>query len=490
MRMSFKIKVIALFTIMIVIIFIIIAITFTLTRANELKKDIISSARMYVQLTNDKIGDAFIRYYKTGFFKFREIVLHQIGLSSDLKHIQIIDFEGTIYFDSQEIGSGRFFLAGYYKCVTDSFILQNTKKMEAKQRLRNDLTIISPYTDEYGVHRFSIVYYFSLERLAKGIATLQRNTVLLYNGIVLIGFVISILFANQITRHLARLRNAAKLIAAGDFTKIVTIKTNDEFEDLAKVFNFMTEEIRRNVRELKNLVKELKKRDEQKTQFLANLSHELRTPLTASLGYVDYLQKGKLGTLSEAQLRSLGIIKRNLERLNNEIHSLLQISKYTLEGIKLQPQKVSINEIIKPIINTFKPDIENKKLNINFDFRVDYFYADKDYLRTVFENLIGNAVKFSGPSSGIKISTDRYTEDNKKYTIVVVSDQGIGIPQKRLKKIFEPFYQVDTSTTRKYSGIGLGLSIARSIVEAHNGRIWAESEKNGTTFKFIIPYEE
>ena len=126
----------------------------------------------------------------------------------------------------------------------------------------------------------------------------------------------------------------------------------------------MTSEIRKDVRNLKNMVNELKRRDKEKTLFLANLSHELRTPLTASLGYVDYMEKGKLGKITSEQTHSLAIIKRNLRRLTEEIRSLLDMSKYSLRSIKLKLASVSIHDLIEPVLIDFRPDIELKKLRI------------------------------------------------------------------------------------------------------------------------------
>jgi len=490
MKISFKTKIIALITGSIIIIFVVIGITFSITRTSELKREIIDEAVMYVHLTNDKIGDAFVRYYKTGFFKFREILLRQLEFSSDLTNIQIIGLDGTIYFDKKKISQGIFVLPGVYESTQDSFIMQNIKMMETQQKLNGSLKIIAPYIDEYGIHNYSIVYFFSMERLKRGIAQLQRNTALLCLGIIAIGFAISILFANSITSNLYCLTRAAEKVAVGDFFQSVEIKTNDEFEELAKVFNFMTSKIRQDVKKLKDMINELKKKDAEKTQFIANLSHELRTPLTAALGYVDYMAQEKLGPITQEQLHSLNIIKRNLERLTNEIRALLEISRYSLEGVKVHAQPVKIQRIIEPILTDLKPQIEVKNIKVRVDYEDNLLiYADQEQLKTVFENIINNAIKFSPQYGELGICARKYSEDNKNYVAVAISDQGIGIPAKRLEKGFEPFYQVDSSTRKKFGGIGLGLTIAKSIIEAHHGRIWGEKNRvRGITFKFIIPY--
>jgi signal transduction histidine kinase len=280
---------------------------------------------------------------------------------------------------------------------------------------------------------------------------------------------------------------AAKEIAEGDFNKVITIKTGDEFEDLANAFNYMTEKIREDIRELNNLIKELERRDTQKTQFLANISHELRTPLTASIGYVDYLKKEKMGPLNEDQKHSLEIISRNLERLNKEIHSLLLVSRFTLEGVKLFYEIFDISDAIENILNNFVPEMKLKRLVVKKDIRVRLVYADKEGINTVLENLISNGIKFSEPDTNLEIKTCIINENNQEYFQFKISNHGIGIPEDQLEKIFEPFYQVDATTSRRYGGIGLGLSIARNIIEAHQGKIWAESRGGVTCFYFKIP---
>jgi signal transduction histidine kinase len=490
MRLSFRTKVVTLMTFGIIILFLVIGVIFSITRTNELKRAIISEANMFVQLTRNQIGDAYNRYYETAFFIFRENVRRQLGLSLDIKNIQIVSLDNKIYYESSSDEQEKFFITRGHPVVTDPFVLQNIKKMEIHQKIEKDLKIIAPYINEYGAHNFSIVYTFSLERLNKGIGSLHRNTLFLAIGIILIGFIISSLLANRITSHLINLSNAAKKVGSGDFSQVVDIKTNDEFEEVARAFNFMSSEIRSYVRDLKNMVRELKKRDKEKTQFLASVSHELRTPLTASLGYVDYMEKGKLGSITKEQAHSLAIIKRNLERLTKEIRSLLDISKYTLGGVKLKLATVSIPKFLEPILTDFHPDIEMKKLKVNLNYtgKFNSVLGDKDYLKTVFENIIGNAIKFSPIGSEINIEITDHIEKNKKFVCFKITDQGPIIPKKKLEKIFEPFYQVDSSAKKIHGGIGLGLSIARVIIEAHKGKIWAEADNEISIFKFIIPY--
>jgi len=485
MKMPFRTKLIGALFIIILTVFTGMGIYMTLYRIKEVRSEIVGNARMFVTLTSDKIGDAFLRYFKTAFFKFRAIILEQRGLNTDLENIQIIDLTGRIQYDMAQYEKGIFFAENPYS--TDPFVLQNIKKMEMNINADDHLCIIVPYVDEYGVHNYSIVYHFSLKRISKEVSNVVKGSIAMGLSMLLLSVVLAVIASNRITGHLAVVSKAAKEIAEGDFNKVITIKTGDEFEDLANAFNYMTEKIREDIRELNNLIKELERRDTQKTQFLANISHELRTPLTVSIGYVDYLKKEKMGPLNEDQKHSLEIISRNLERLNKEIHSLLLVSRFTLEGVKLSYEIFDISDAIENILNNFVPEMKLKRLVVKKDIRVRLVYADKEGINTVLENLISNGIKFSEPDTNLEIKTCIINENNQEYFQFKISNHGIGIPEDQLEKIFEPFYQVDATTSRRYGGIGLGLSIARNIIEAHQGKIWAESRGGVTCFYFKIP---
>ncbi|MEO0123188.1 MAG: HAMP domain-containing sensor histidine kinase [candidate division WOR-3 bacterium] len=456
------------------------------SRVRELQTEIVTGAEVFVRLSNDKIGEAFLRYFKNAFFKFRSIVISQKDLNHDLKNIQVVDLSGRILYDMELYEKG-FFYPSDNKYTEDKFVLDNTKKMEINIHTDDQVCIVAPYIDEYGVHNYSVVYHFSRARLKKELSAVIINSVLMGVSTIILSIILSIIASNRITGHLKVLTNAAREIAQGDFNQFIKIKTGDEFEDLANAFNFMTEKIRDNIRELNGLVEELKKRDMQKTQFIANISHELRTPLTASIGYVDYIEKEKMGPLNQDQKHSLEIIHRNLERLNKEIHSLLLVSKYTLEGVKLKPEEFDISELIENVIKNFLPEIKLRGLTIQKSLTTTTFFGDKENIRTVVENLINNSIKFSNRETEIKIVTDVENREGQEYYRFKISNYGATIPPDQVGKIFEPFYQVDATTSRKYGGIGLGLSIAQNIIEAHQGKIWAESKDGLTTFYFIIP---
>jgi two-component system phosphate regulon sensor histidine kinase PhoR len=217
-----------------------------------------------------------------------------------------------------------------------------------------------------------------------------------------------------------------------------------------------------------------------KRDFVSNVSHEMRTPLTAIKGYAETMHG-----LDEENMTYLNIIRRHTDRLINIVRDLMILSEIEEIGMKLDLNTVEINETISNILKMFKPRIDAKGLavDLELDERVPSIEADQLKLEQAFINLIDNAVKYT-EQGGISIAS-RVMEN---FVIVEVRDTGIGIPEKHLPRLFERFYTVDKSRSRKLGGTGLGLSIVKHIILLHNGTIDVESEPDrGTTFRIDLP---
>lgn len=486
MKIPFRYKVSIIITLGVLIIYIILSISFLLSSYRQLKEEFYNNAEIFARITYDKFADMYIRYYRSLYFKFREFIITHINLTQDLKRLFIISVDGEILFDSDFLEI-EMPVNKQTRYIDDEFVMENLRSLELKTFKNGEVKIIYPYIDGFGVHRFSTVYYFSYDRLKREIGNIIKISSFILFIILILSALISIFLSHLITSHLSILDNAAKEIARGNFSKVIKIRTNDEFQELADTFNSMSERIRVNIKDLKNLIGELKERDKQKTHFIASISHELRTPLTASLGYVDYLLKNKLGELNEKQKRSLEIIKRNLERLNNDIHSLLQISQYHLEGVKIETQKTNIEKIIKNTLQDLSPHIENKNIKIEISLQVKDCMVDKEKIKNVFENILINATKFTPENGFIKINNSTLKEDGQVFILFDFYNNSDKIPEKKLNMIFEPFYQIDVEISKKFGGMGLGLSICKNIIEAHNGKIWAKNDRNGFHILFKLP---
>jgi signal transduction histidine kinase/CheY-like chemotaxis protein len=218
-----------------------------------------------------------------------------------------------------------------------------------------------------------------------------------------------------------------------------------------------------------------------KDQFLALLSHELRNPLSPVIAMVSELEAS---SPRSAKLReALEVIRRNVELEARLIDDLLDVTRIAKGKLRLALETVDVHEVIRRAHEICREDIDRKSINTKFEFGAEHAHVEGDpaRLQQVFWNLIKNSVKFTPETGGITISTSNPSPERIQIT---VTDTGIGIGSEKIDKIFNAFEQGQTSITRKFGGLGLGLAISKAMVDAHRGKIWAESagQDQGATF--------
>lgn len=236
------------------------------------------------------------------------------------------------------------------------------------------------------------------------------------------------------------------------------------------------------------------KNEREQQQFVSNVSHELRTPLTSLRAYVEALNDGAWKDPNIAP-QFLHVIQDETERMIRMINDLLSLSRMDRGVARMDLEWVNLNDFVNHVLNRFdmmlKSDsdkMHKKKYTIKREFPHQALWVeiDTDKMMQVIDNIMNNAIKYS-PDGGV--ITVRLLQA-QKHVILSISDQGLGIPRKDLNKIFDRFYRVDKARSRKQGGTGLGLAISKEIVEAHHGRIWADSaEGAGSTFYISLPYE-
>ena len=257
--------------------------------------------------------------------------------------------------------------------------------------------------------------------------------------------------------------------------------------------------------ELKATNRKLQKLERLKSEFISIVSHELRTPLTAIKNAMDIVLSGKAGDMTEHIEKFCSMGKRNAIRLTGIVNDLLDISKIEAGKMDFKFELTHIEPVIESVKNNLTEVAKEKDLIINYTPIGDSLevYADTNRIEQVLTNLVSNAIKFTPKAGNIEITSkivnarelqydQSFEEDIKNlqgnYIQVCVEDHGIGIERKDLNHVFDKFAQIENSLSRQVGGSGLGLPIARQLMESHNGAIWCDSEINkGSKFYFVIP---
>ena len=276
----------------------------------------------------------------------------------------------------------------------------------------------------------------------------------------------------KLTAPITEVSEIAKKLGSGDFSVTLPEYTTREFNQLSSAFNEMAAN--------------LKSYDTMRNSFLANVSHELRTPMTSIGGFVDGILDGTIPKSQQGYY--LRIISSEVGRLTRLVKSMLNLAK--IEAGELEPNK-TIFPVTEPILDTlltFEPRIEEKNIDIRgLDVQRINMYADIELIHQVMYNLIENAIKFVDKGGYIEFSFG----DSDELTTVSIRNSGEGLAEDELPLVFDRFYKTDKSRGIHAQGLGLGLNIARSIVEIHGGKIMVKSLKGEyTEFTFTIPKAE
>ncbi|MDK2981197.1 MAG: hypothetical protein PWQ55_1544 [Chloroflexota bacterium] len=287
-----------------------------------------------------------------------------------------------------------------------------------------------------------------------------------------IASVAAIVISRLITRPIQRLTNASQQLAQGEYSHRIAQEeiSQDEMGQLATSFNRMAEK--------------LEGTEAMRRQLLGDISHELRTPLTAIKGSMEGLMDGVL----PAEQGTYQQIYREADRLQRLVEDLQELNRVDGQTYPLEKQPVQAADLLKaaitPLENTFA--MKGVALESHVEAGLPSLTVDSDRIQQVLHNLLGNALQFTPPDGQVSVSVVR---DGAQVRFSV-QDSGIGIPQEHLAHIFERFYRADKSRSRgQGGGSGIGLTIAKSLVEAHGGKIWAESAgaNQGSTFIFTLP---
>jgi len=298
------------------------------------------------------------------------------------------------------------------------------------------------------------------------------NEALMYAALaaMLAAFVLSILFSRSVVAPVLAMSHATQRIADGRYDERVQAIGNDELSQLAMRFNQMAEK--------------LDQVEAMRRQLIGDVSHELRTPLTAIKGSMEGLMDGVLPADDE----TFGQIYAEADRLNRLVDDLQELSRVEARAYQLDFRSLDVTALVQTVTKRLASKAESKRISLDFELTPDLppILADEDRLIQILTNLTGNALQYTPDGGKVTISVKQIRGEIQ----FSVWDTGIGISPEHLDHIFDRFYRVDKSRSRQSGGgSGIGLTIARALVEAHGGRIWAESEGDGkgSVFSFALP---
>jgi signal transduction histidine kinase len=261
-------------------------------------------------------------------------------------------------------------------------------------------------------------------------------------------------------------------------------------EALAAERALLAQRVKERTAELSKANAELARALRLKDEFLATISHELRTPLHVILGISESLEEGVYDALTPKQLGAFYHIKENAQRLSDIITDMLDLSEISVGKLALNVTKVSVEAVCQYCLQAVRHVTQQKGVQLSFrlDSAVNTVYADKKRLQQVLMNFISNAIKFTPPGGKIGLEIAGDAENETAY--FSVWDTGIGIAREDVQRLFQPFTQIDARLSRKYEGLGLGLSLAYHLVEMHGGSISVESEVGqGSRFSVSVPWQ-
>jgi len=227
--------------------------------------------------------------------------------------------------------------------------------------------------------------------------------------------------------------------------------------------------------------------DKMKTDFISVVSHELRTPLTSIKGYTDLLLSGATGEISELQSEFLGIIQGSTTRLSNLINDILDISRIESGSIQIKHEPIDYRAIVSDTLRLMKAAADEKQISMDASLpeTIPPVRGDSDKVLQVLANLVSNAIKYTPEGGWVKVSLEVLGEAS---VTTCVADSGIGVADEDQPKLFQKFFRADNTSTREAGGTGLGLVIAKTIIELLGGAIWVESEPGrGSRFFFTLP---
>lgn len=435
--------------------------------------EIILFVSLYITLVNSRIEEEFEHLLARG--NNHRDVLEKNFDHSTLEHVTMMESEAVtdvvitnekgniLYYSDDILPFAKKIVNTMDRTIPyDGIIVQRNWQKESH------IATVSPIRVDGKIKGY--VYMF------QNTDAIQKMIYKLKHHFVLVGFlsvfltILTIAFLSKvITNPLIRMKQATEKLSKGDFSVRLQVKGEDELAELGEAIQTLA-------RDLEYLKKERK-------EFLASISHELRTPLTYVKGYADIARRPNLK--EEERNRYLSIIYEEAENMQKLVKELFELAKMDQHSFQIHKEPANLCDFLKKLHDKMLPAFHEKNMSLIYKCEKNItVQIDQKRFEQVMINLLDNALKYSDEGSVVSIEA----RAEKNSIVIIVSDDGIGIPEEDLHHIFERFYRVDKSRSRTSGGTGLGLAIVKEIVEAHGGTVYAASEYGkGTNVVITLP---
>jgi signal transduction histidine kinase len=428
---------------------------------------------LYVTLVHSRIDEEFTQLLARG--NNHRDVLEKSYDPSTLEHVTMMESEAeTDVVITNEKGKILYFSDNILPFAKK--IIKNTNKnipydgviVQKNWQKESHISTVSPIRMDGKI--IGYVYMFkNTDSIQNMIYKLKHHFIMVGILSVCLTIITIALLSRFITIPLIRMKMATEKLSKGDFSVRLQVKGEDELAELGKAIQTLA-------RDLEYLKKE-------RNEFLASISHELRTPLTYVKGYADIARRPNIE--EEERNRYLSIIYEEAEHMQKLVKDLFELAKMDQHSFQIHKEPANLCSFFKKLYDKMHPAFQVKKMSLVYQCDENItVHIDQKRFEQVMINLLDNALKYS--DQGTTVSIDVKAE--KKKMMMIVSDEGGGIPEEDLPYIFERFYRVDKSRSRNRGGTGLGLAIAKEIVEAHGGSIYAVSDYGkGTNIIITLP---
>lgn len=468
MHIGLRAKILLLVSILLLVIFGTITVFQIRNNTKNLRANVSEESRAFASLATPPIGNVFSIYKDSGTYKIDQEINKFAALNDNITNIAVVDINGKVAFSQHKEANISITAA---QASTFEPIYLNNKAGALS-------TVIYPYSEASGAHRYSLIYTVSDAEINKAVRAEAMS--LLYFGLVSLAATMTLVYLllnALIIKPVRQVSEQAGVISGGNLEQQISIRGHDEIASLGESVNKMAESLKANIAQLQEV-------DKVKSEFMMITSHNLRTPLTIISGYLENMEllRNDAGKMTAALQR----IGSSVKRLEIFAEDVLTISRFELGDTNMQSDSVILGEFMQRIATEFMPTAGLKQITLTTDIQDadTQLQISVPYMHSAIWNILDNAAKFTKEGGKISLATKRDGDMVK----ISISDNGIGITADEMPKLFTKFHRGTSTLTYDFEGTGIGLYAAKVMVERHGGKISVSSEVGvGSTFTIQLP---